>query len=198
MTRVCLYARVSTSDQKCENQIPPLLEYAKMRGWIIAEDHIYIDQGESGAKDSRPALDRLMQAVRKRKVDLVLVWKFDRMGRNARHLIMTLEEMKNLGVGFVSYTEGIDTSTPMGKAMYTIISAFAELELSNIRERVRLGLARARAQGKRLGRKPLNVDVNQIKELRSRGLTIRQIAKEMKVGNGTVVRSLAMAEHGGM
>ena len=150
--RVALYARVSTKnkDQDPETQLMALREYAGHRGFDIADE--YVDVGISGAKERRPELDRLMTDARKRKIDAVLVARFDRFARSTRHLVLALEEFQSLGVHFISLSESIDTSTPIGKMVFTIIGAVAELERSLIRERVVMGLARARKQGKRLGR----------------------------------------------
>lgn len=147
--KVAIYLRVSTSDQSTAMQRTDLENYAKARGWEI----IYFeDEGISGTKERRPGLDALMNGARKRKFDVVLVWRFDRFARSSRHLVSALEEFRALNINFVSYNENIDTSTPMGMAMFTIISAMAQLERDIIRERVKAGINAARAKGKRLGR----------------------------------------------
>ena len=153
--RVAVYARVSTGDQSCEAQLRDLREYAAARGWQATE---FIDQGVSGAKERRPALDRLMVQVKARRIDVVVVAAFDRFGRSVRHLVETLELFRHLGVEFVSLRESIDTGSPLGQAVFTIIAAIAQLERSLIAERVKAGLRRARAEGTRLGRPPLRVD----------------------------------------
>ena len=147
--RAALYARVSTLGQQPENQIAELRAYADARGWTITE---YVDRGVSGSKDSRPALDRLLADARRRKVDVLLCWRLDRLGRNLRHLVVLLEELRSVGVDFVSLGEGIDATTPAGKLQLHILAALAEFERERIRERVLAGLQRARAQGRRLGR----------------------------------------------
>lgn len=190
MKKVAIYARISTSDkgQDLETQLLPLKDFVTARGWIIHE--IYTDT-MSGAKESRPSLDRLMQDARRRKVDVVLVYRFDRFARSTRQLINTLELFSSLGIDFISYQEAVDTSTPAGKAMFTLISAFAELERSIIVERVRSGLDRARAQGKQLGRPKAMVDKKLVTELRDRGFSIRAIAKKVGISKSVIQKVIA-------
>jgi DNA invertase Pin-like site-specific DNA recombinase len=147
--KVALYARVSTLDQEPENQLLELRRYAEARGWTAVE---YVDKGVSGTKDRRPALDALLKDAKRRKFDVVVCWRLDRLGRNLKHLITLLEELQALGVAFVSLAEGIDATTPAGKLQMHILGAIAEFERERIRERVMAGLQRARSQGKRLGR----------------------------------------------
>jgi len=149
--KVGIYARVSTADkgQDPELQLRDLREYANARGWKVFGE--YADIGESGSKDKRPQLDRLMDDARKRRIDGILVWKLDRFGRSLKSLVNTLEELRSLGIQFVSYTENLDFSTPAGRAMANLIGVFAESERDLIRERVVAGLANAEAKGKRLG-----------------------------------------------
>jgi DNA invertase Pin-like site-specific DNA recombinase len=185
-----LYARVSTSDQHPENQLLDLRRYARERGWTVESE--YVDKGVSGSRERRPALDRLMEAARKRKVDVVLVWRFDRFARSVRHLVLALEELNALGVAFVSYQENIDTATPMGKAMFTIISAMAELERNVLIERVKSGMARARKDGKHVGRPRMgDADVERMLELKREGLSQREIARRLRVSRAYVSRALA-------
>jgi len=147
--RCAIYARVSTLDQEPENQLQELRQYVAARGWTAVE---YVDRGVSGAKDRRPALDQLVADARRRKVDVLLCWRLDRLGRNLRHLVVLLEDLHATGVAFVSLNEGIDATTPAGKLQLHILGALAEFERGRIRERVMAGLQRARTQGKRLGR----------------------------------------------
>ena len=147
--RAAIYARVSTFDQEPENQLVEIRRYIAARGWTAEE---YVDRGISGAKDRRPALDRLLLDARRRRFDVVVVWRLDRLGRNLRHLITLLEELQALGIAFVSLNEGIDATTPAGKLQMHILGAIAEFERARIAERVKAGLMRARTQGKRLGR----------------------------------------------
>ncbi len=186
-----LYARVSTKNngQDPETQLLALREYAKARGLEVFGE--YVDIGISGSKDSRPALNQLMADARKRRFDTVLVARFDRFARSTRHLVLALEEFNALGVDFISLSESVDTSTPMGKMVYTVIAAVAELERSLIRERVVMGLQRAKAQGKRLGRPRGSAqDVDAIHRLRSEGLSLLQIANRLNTSKTSVARLL--------
>lgn len=148
--KVAIYVRVSTEDQSVENQELVLREYCKRENFEIYE--VYKDKGVSGSKTSRPALDKMLQDMRDRKFNAVLVWKFDRLGRSTIHLLQVLEEMKSRGVRLIATSQNIDTSTDIGNFFFTIIAGIAELERAMIRERVNLGLKRARSQGKTLGR----------------------------------------------
>jgi len=154
--RVAIYCRVSTLDQSTDSQLLDLRRYTKERGWQIFQE--YCDNGISGTKDSRPALNQLMDEARKRRFDVVLVWRFDRFARSTKHLILALEEFRNLGIDFISYQENIDTSSPLGSAIFTIISAVAQLERDIIAERVKAGLRRAQENGKHIGRPTARVD----------------------------------------
>jgi DNA invertase Pin-like site-specific DNA recombinase len=147
--RCAIYARVSPLDQEPENQLVELRRYVGARGWTSVE---HVDRGVSGSKDRRPALDSLLKDARRRRFDVLVVWRLDRLGRNLRHLITLLEDLQALGVAFVSLNEGIDATTPAGKLQMHILGAIAEFERARIAERVKAGLQRARAQGKRLGR----------------------------------------------
>ena len=183
--RAAIYARVSTLDQEPENQLQELRGYIAARGWSAAE---YVDHGVSGAKDRRPALDQLLVDAKKRKFDVVLCWRLDRLGRNLRHLVLTLEEFQVLGIAFVSLAEGIDATTPAGKLQMHILAAIAEFERGRIQERVMAGLARARQQGTRLGR-PEKV-VSEAILAPVRGLPVREAAKQLGVSPTTAYRWL--------
>lgn len=148
--KVALYARVSTTDQTCENQLLELRRYAEARCWQTVE---YVDHAVSGSKDRRPALDQLTADVRRHKVGAVVCWRLDRLGRNLRHLVLLLDEWQARGVSFVTLGEGIDTSTAAGRLVAGVLGSIAEFERARIQERIHAGLARARAQGKRLGRR---------------------------------------------
>jgi len=193
LKRVALYARVSTKNsQDPETQLLALREYAQARGLEVFAE--YVDVGISGSKDSRPALNRLMADARKRRFDAVLVARFDRFARSTRHLVLALEEFNALGVDFISLSESVDTSTPMGKMVYTVIAAVAELERSLIRERVVMGLQRAKAQGKQLGRPKVQASEEQLLQLSEQGLSSRQIAKQLGLSPSTVLRRLAASK----
>jgi DNA invertase Pin-like site-specific DNA recombinase len=191
--RVALYGRISTltHGQDPEMQLRELRQYAKARGWTIADE--YVDRGISGSVESRPELNRLMADARKRKVDMVAVWRFDRFARSTRHLLAALDEFHSLGIQFVSYSENIDTTTPIGAAVFTIVAAVATLERDLIAERVRAGLRNARAKGVRLGRPRVNVDVPRIAALRAQGLSWASIAATLGIGEGTVRRAAGVA-----
>src|SRR5882724_9987069 len=182
--RIAIYARVSTKDQSCELQLRDLRTYCAARGFEPARE--YIDVGQSGAKESRPELNKLMEDARKRKFDAIVVWRFDRFARSTKHLLLALEEFRSLGIQFISYQENIDTSSALGQALFTIVSAVAQLERDLIRERVSAGIRNARANGKKLGRPKSGVDRERILELKAKGQSIRQIAAKLGVGYGTV------------
>jgi len=159
-----------------ENQLTELRSYVERRGWTPVE---YVDRGVSGAKDRRPALDELHKAARRRRYDVLVCWRLDRLGRNLRHLILLLDELPALGIAFVTLGEGIDTGTPAGRLQRHILSAIAEFERSRIQERVVAGLARARAQGKRLGRRGRDVPDEQLAAVR--GLPVRETARRLGI-----------------
>src|SRR5215469_7283226 len=192
--RTALNARVSTSDkgQDPEMQLRELREHCQRRGWTMAAE--YVDRGISGAKDSRPELNRLMADAHKRRFDAVIVWRFDRLARSVSHLLRALETFRSLGIEFVSYSEAIDTGTPVGKMTFTVLGAVAELERSLIVERVNAGLRNARAKGKRLGRPRTVVDVASIARLRAQGRTVREIASESGYSRSLVHKTLANCE----
>ena len=150
----------------------------------------YVDEGVSGTKDKRPSLDAMMNDAKKKRFDVVLVWRFDRFARSTKHMVTALEEFKHLGIDFISYMENIDTSSPMGKAVFTIISAMAELETNILKERVRAGLANAKAKGRVLGRPSAKVNGEAILQLRNGGLSIRQIGSRMGLDKMTVYKTL--------
>ncbi len=187
--KIGVYVRVSTVDQSVEMQLLALREYCKARGFEIYKE--YTDQGVSGAKDSRPALNQLMDDARKRKFDAILVYRFDRFARSSKHLITALEEFKNLGVDFISYQENIDTSSPLGKAIFVIVGAMAELERNIIIERVKSGLQVAKSKGKKLGRPESAFDLSRARELKKGGIGMRTIAKTLGVSKSTVSKYLS-------
>lgn len=186
--RAAIYARVSTSNngQSPEMQLREIGEYCERRGWAVSGE--YVDVGISGTKEKRPELDRLMSDAHRRRFDVVIVWKFDRFARSVSHLLRALETFNALGIAFVSLSESLDTSTPAGKMVFTVLGAVAELERSLIAERVKAGLRNARAKGKRLGRPKRVLDAKEIASLRTKGLGWRAIARQLGVGVGTLYR----------
>jgi DNA invertase Pin-like site-specific DNA recombinase len=167
-------------------QTNELRQFAEARGWQIVGE--YADVGISGTKDSRPELNRLMADAHRRKFDVVAVWKFDRFARSVSHLLRALETFKALGVEFVSLSEQVDTSTPMGKMVFTILGSVAELERSMLVERVKAGLRNAKVKGKRLGRPRIVVDGARVTALRTEGLSWAKIAERLGVGEGSIMR----------
>ena len=195
--RAALYARVSTTGkgQDVGLQLDELRQVAEQRGWRVHAE--FVDEGISGSKDSRPELDRMMAAARAGKLDLVAVWKFDRFARSTSHLVTALEEFRVLGVSFVSLREQVDTSTPMGKAMFTIIAAISELERDLIRERVIAGVRRAQAMGKHCGRPKREIDLRAAKVLLAQNLSVRRVADMLGLPRSTLqrrLREVALAE----
>ena len=186
--KVAMYVRVSTKEQSVEMQLIDLQRYSEERGFKVFK--VYKDNGFSGSQESRPALSELMNDAKKRKFDIVLVWRFDRFARSTKHLVNALYEFRNLGIDFISYQENIDTSSPLGEAIFTIISAMAKLERDIIAERVKGGLRKAKANGKRLGRPKSAVDSDKIVEYRRQNKSIRQIARELSLSSNLVFRTL--------
>jgi putative DNA-invertase from lambdoid prophage Rac len=188
--RVALYSRVSTigKGQDTEVQARELRDYAARRGWEIVQE--YADT-ISGSKENRPALDQLMLDAKRRKLDAILCWKLDRIGRSLKHLVNILAELEAVGVALVSLSDSLDLSTPQGRLMFQIIAAMAEFERSLIQERVRAGLRNARAKGKRLGRPRVPVDSAKVHALRLAGRSWSQISKTTGLSKGTAQRALA-------
>ncbi len=184
--RVALYSRVSTAEQNATMQIEELRAYCQRRQWDIAEE--FTDAGVSGSKESRPALNRLLAEAKRRKFDVVLVYRYDRFARSLRQLVNALCEFDALGIHFVSLHEGVDTSTPNGRLVFGIFASIAEFERELIRGRVRSGLAAARARGKKLGRPKRIVDARRIAALRVQGWGWKKIAREVGCGVSTVLR----------
>ncbi len=184
--KAALYARVSTRDQDVTLQLRDLREYAERRGWGVVDE--YLDIGEAGAQASRPALDRLMADAHHRRFAVVLVWRFDRFARSTRHLLLALEEFRRLGIEFVSYMEHIDTGSPLGAAMFTIIGALAQFERELLIERVRAGLRKARAEGKRLGRPRKVFNRGRVAELQQAGLSYQEIGRRLGIPKSTVYK----------
>jgi len=184
--KAAIYARVSTAEQTCENQLLELRQYAAARRWSAIE---YVDVGVSGPKDRRQALDELVVAARRRQIDVVVCWRLDRLGRNLRHLIVLIDELQALGVAFISLGEGIDCTTPAGKLQLHILAALAEFERERIRERIHAGLARARRQGQKLGRRRRRISERDLD--RVAGLSVRLAASALGVPPSRVHRERA-------
>jgi len=188
--KIAIYARVSTNNgQDPEMQLRELREYCQRRGWELAGE--FVDTGISGAKDSRPELNRLMAEAHRRRFDAVVVWRFDRFARSVSHLLRALEDFRSLGIEFVSLSEQVDTSTPTGKMVFTVLGAVAELERSLIVERVRAGLRNARAKGKRLGRPRKLKNAVEITRLRAQGASWREVGAKLGVSAATALHEAA-------
>lgn len=183
--RAAIYARVSTLEQEPENQLIELRRYVDARGWTATE---FTDHGISGAKDRRPALDEMLKAAKRRKFDVVVCWRLDRLGRNLRHLVTLIEELQEVGISFVSLNEGIDLGTPAGRLQLHILAALSEFERARIQERVKAGLARARAQGKRLGRPRRQLSAARLAALT--GASLNEAAIELGISRSTLQRRL--------
>jgi DNA invertase Pin-like site-specific DNA recombinase len=181
--KAAIYARVSTLDQEPENQLQELRRYVEARSWTATE---YVDKGVSGAKDRRPALDRLVADARRRRFDVLVCWRLDRLGRSLKHLITLLDELQTLGVAFVSLGEGIDCTTPAGKLQLHILAALSEFERARIAERVRAGLSRVRAAGGRLGRPRSVLDASAVAS--TAHLSVREAAKALGVPASLIQR----------
>jgi DNA invertase Pin-like site-specific DNA recombinase len=184
--KAAVYARVSTFDQEPENQLQELRRYVEARGWSGQE---YVDRGVSGTKDRRPALDQLIADAKRRRFDLLVCWRLDRLGRNLRHLITLLDDLQALGIGFVTLGEGIDSTSPAGRLQMAVLAAIAAFERDRIAERVRAGLARAKAQGVRLGRPRRRIDAERLATVA--GLPEREAARRLGIPRSTLQRWLA-------
>jgi DNA invertase Pin-like site-specific DNA recombinase len=191
--KAALYCRVSTGDQHPESQLLDLREFAKQRGFEVVNE--YIDT-ISGAKSKRPGLDQLMADARRHHFDILVVAAFDRLARNVRHFLEVLDEMNHLGIAFLSVRENIDSSGPLGRAMIIIVGAIAELERSLIVERVKAGMRRAKMEGRRIGRAPLNIDRSAVVADRLSGMSLTKVAKRYRVSRATVCR--LVHESGGL
>jgi DNA invertase Pin-like site-specific DNA recombinase len=181
--RAALYGRVSTADQTAENQLLDIRQYSQVRGWSTVE---YVDEGVSGTCERRPALDRLVADAKRRRFDVLVVWRLDRLGRTLSHLVRLLDELTALGIAFVSLNESIDSGTPAGRLQLHLLAAFSEFERSRIVEGVRAGLARARSQGIRLGRPKAQLPLVRLAEVAE--LANADAAKALGVSLATVKR----------
>lgn len=192
--RAALYCRCSTSQhQTPDMQLRELREYCSRRGWLVAGE--WTDLGVSGSRESRPQLNKLLAECRRRKLDAVVVYRYDRFARSLRHLVNALEEFRSLGVEFVSLHEGVDTSTPNGRLVFGIFASIAEFERDLIRERVKSGMAAARARGAKIGRPKCKIDIAEVQALRSSGATWPTVARELNIGMSTLFRIVAKSTH---
>jgi DNA invertase Pin-like site-specific DNA recombinase len=183
--RAALYCRVSTGDQHLETQLLDLRELAKQRGLEIVREYSDVI---SGAKSKRPGLDSLMSDARRHQFDVVLVAAFDRIARNVRHFLDVLDELSHLNVQFISMRENIDTGGPLGRALLTIIGAISELERSLIVERVKAGMRRAKLEGRRIGRAPMNINREQVVSDRRSGMSLTQVSMKHRISRASVCR----------
>ncbi len=190
MTRTAIYARVSTADQTCSQQLAELRSYVAARRWELQGE--YVDQA-SGTKVDRPAMKRLFAAARRRQIDVICVSKMDRWGRSLANFVSTVQELTALGVRFIATSQGIDTdeSNPTSRLLLNLLAAFAEFERELIVERTRAGLERARRQGKQIGRPRRIVDVKAAARLHARGMSMAEISRRLKVSSRTIQRRLA-------
>jgi DNA invertase Pin-like site-specific DNA recombinase len=195
MTRAALYARVSTAEQTPENQLVALRGFAEARGWTVSE---FVDHGVSGTKDRRPQLDALLAGVRRRKFDVVLMTKLDRLARSTHHLVTLAKELQVLGVDLVAIDQAIDTTSPSGRLLFHVLAAIAEFERDLIRDRVLAGLRRAKAEGRRLGRpRQHHIDPDRARAMRAQGMSLGAIARVFGTYRTTVRRVLASGPSSG-
>jgi len=192
MKRVALYARVSTPDQHVENQLLDLRKLAAQRGFEVRRE--YCDQGISGSKARRPGLDAMLADARRGEFSVLMVAAFDRVARSTKNFLEIVDELHDLEIEFISAREAIDTSTPMGKMFVTLIGSIAELEKSILVERIRAGMRRARMEGQRLGRAPLDIDHDALVQDRLAGMSLTKVAKKYGISRASVVRFVRVAQ----
>jgi DNA invertase Pin-like site-specific DNA recombinase len=192
MTRAALYVRVSTLEQHPETQVHELRQFARQRGFEVVEE--YTDHDVSGTRARRPALDKLLHDAHRHRYDVVCVWSCDRLARSTKHFLQLLDELNDLGIQFLSQREAIDTAGPLGRAIIIICSAVAELERSLIVERVRAGMRRARLEGRRIGRAPLDVDRASLVRDRIGGMSLTRVASKYRLSRASVVRIVRDAQ----
>jgi DNA invertase Pin-like site-specific DNA recombinase len=193
MKRVAFYVRVSTMDQNPETQLRELREYAERRG-LTAREHEYVDHGVGGTKARRPALDRMLGDARRRRFDVLLVWSCDRLARSTKHFLQVLDELDSCGVQFVSLREAFDTSGALGRAFLGIVAVLGEMERALLIERVRSGMARARAEGRQIGRARLDVNREQVVRDRRSGMSLTQVAKKHGISRASVCKLMKEAK----
>jgi len=195
MKRAAFYVRVSTVDQSPQTQLRDLREYAERRGLSVGQEHEYVDHGFGGSKARRPALDRMLEDARRRRFDVLLVWSCDRLARSTKHFLQVLDELDSCGVQFVSLREAFDTSGALGRAFLGIAAVLGEMERALLIERVRSGMARARAEGRQIGRARLDVNRQQVIEDRRSGMSLTQVAKKHGISRASVCRLMKEASN---
>jgi DNA invertase Pin-like site-specific DNA recombinase len=188
MKRAAFYVRVSTVEQHPETQLRELREYAQRRGLSVPQEQEYVDHGIGGTKARRPALDRMLEDARRRRFDVLIVWSCDRLARSTRHFLQVLDELDSCEVQFVSLREAFDTSGALGRAFLGIVAVLGEMERALLIERVRSGMARARAEGRQIGRARLDVNREQVLEDRRSGMSLTQVAKKHGISRASVCR----------
>ena len=186
--RAAIYTRVSTADQSVDMQTRDLRKLADGRGFEVVKE--YTDEGQSGAKSSRPALDKMLADAKAGKFDVILIWRLDRLGRSLGNLIRLLEDFKSWNVALISFSESLDFTTSMGKLFYQLLGAFSEFERETIRERTRSGLRAARARGVRLGRRVVHVDMSEVARMRQAGNSYKHISRTLRVSVGSIYRAM--------
>jgi DNA invertase Pin-like site-specific DNA recombinase len=193
MKRAAFYVRVSTPEQNPQSQLLQLREYAQRRGLTVAQEHEYVDHGIGGTKARRPALDRILEDARRRRFDVLLVWSCDRLARSTKHFLQCLDELDSCDVQFVSLREAFDTSGALGRAFLGIVAVLGEMERALLIERVRSGMARARAEGRQIGRARLDVDREQVVLDRRSGMSLTRVAKKHNISRASVCRLMKEA-----
>ena len=190
--RVARYARVSRADQNSSLQLDETAQLIEHRGWKLVAT--YTDEGVSGSRDRRPELDQMMTAARKGKFDVLVVWRSDRLFRSLRHMVVALDELAARNVDFVSVTESFDTTTPQGRLLLHLVSAFAEFERNLLIERTKAGMAAAKRRGSPIGRPRVRVDAPRARLMRAQGLSLREIGRKLGVSASSVRRVLLEVE----
>lgn len=194
MKRAAFYVRVSTPEQNPQTQLRELREYAQRRGLTVVQEHEYVDHGIGGTKARRPALDRMLGDARRRHFDVLLVWSCDRLARSTKHFLQCLDELDSCDVQFVSLREAFDTSGALGRAFLGIVAVLGEMERALLIERVKSGMARARAEGRQIGRARLDVNREQVIEDRRSGMSLTQVAKKHRISRASVCRLMKEAD----
>jgi len=194
MKRAALYCRVSLIGQNPENQLRDLRAYVQNRGLSLAQEHVYVDHGIGGTKARRPALDRMLEDARRRRFDFLITWSCDRVARSTKHFLQVLDDLDSCGVQFISLREAFDTSGALGRAFLGIVAVLGEMERALLIERVRSGMARARSEGRQIGRARLDVNREQVIQDRRSGMSLTQVAKRHNISRASVCRLMKEAK----